>query len=130
MQPLLYLTTRILLSYLQALLREERIFLQAATSTLATGGGHCWALVYGLMIAVLMQSVRMQGTPDTSALPWWMNFAERLASTTMLLWTLAGTAAAYIRTSSCKAYRFTALRTAAPAPPFSPSSNRRSFDSA
>lgn len=97
MQPLVYLSARLVLSYLQLLERHDRAFITSSAATLATGGGHCWAIVYSLMIAVLMQVVRVKGVHDPEAVPWLVSGAERLSSTCMLVWTLAGTCAAYIR---------------------------------
>lgn len=99
MQPLVYLGARVALAYLQILERSSRAFVCSVPTVLAAGAAHCWAVVYALIVAVLMQMIRLTGGRGDYAdlLPAWVVFTEQCSSVMMLVWCLAGTAICYIR---------------------------------
>lgn len=97
MQPVLYLMIRAWISVLQAVEIRNRAFSTTTAVVVAQGAAHCWAIVYGMIIAVMMQSTRRNGyhnPDDTSGL---LTTTENLASTMMLVWMWGGCAMVCLR---------------------------------
>mmetsp|Transcript_71135 Transcript_71135/g.179642 ORF Transcript_71135/g.179642 Transcript_71135/m.179642 type:complete len:583 (+) Transcript_71135:140-1888(+) len=99
MQPLAYFSVRMLLGWLQYVERAQRAFTTNPLVLVATGTGHCWAVVFALFTAIHIRAMRYEGYHEgyVAHLPVWVSWTESLAVAAMGVWMIAGLATFAIR---------------------------------